>query len=189
MGMFSWLRGSLRAVGDIASVGWALTVVVSAHESMAFFRLGIMEINQASGELGLVITLSRGELLVNALRVENDEHWNCDLRSSSGVLADGGMDFLQGNDRKSCLPPNHLRHCNAAANSSWYPQAGISLAPALFHTLQAEHPEKVLNYSCIATLKNDLHSLVMDNHINFLRAVRGEDSLSADGPVGIWGHL
>jgi len=58
-----------------------------------------------------------------------------------------------------------------------------ALAP--FHTLRAEHQDKVINNSYIIVLKDDLHASAVDNHFNFLQAVHQEDPLIADGPVGI----
>ena len=73
------------------------------------------------------------------------------------------------------------------------PRERSPLALAPFHTLQAEHPGKVLNNSYIVMLKDDLHTSALDNHFNFLQAAHEEDPLSADGPVGISqvynGHL
>ena len=70
-------------------------------------------------------------------------------------------------------------------------RAPLALAP--FHTLQAQHPDKVLNNSYIVMLKDDLHSSAVGNHFNFLQAAHEEDTLLADGPVGISqvynGHL
>jgi len=67
----------------------------------------------------------------------------------------------------------------------------LALAP--FHTLQAEHPDKILNHSYIVMLKDDLHASALDNHFNFLQAAHEEDPLPADGPTGISqvynGHL
>ena len=73
------------------------------------------------------------------------------------------------------------------------PRERSPLALAPFHTLQAEHPDKVLNHSYIVMLKEDLHTSAMDNHFNFLQSAHEEDPLLADGPVGISqvynGHL
>ncbi|KAF9645403.1 hypothetical protein BDM02DRAFT_3120303 [Thelephora ganbajun] len=70
-------------------------------------------------------------------------------------------------------------------------RAPLALAP--FHTIQAEHPEKVLNNSYMVVLKDDLHPSALDNHFNFLQAAHEEDPLLTDGPVGISqvynGHL
>ena len=73
------------------------------------------------------------------------------------------------------------------------PRQRSPLALAPFHTLQAEHQDKVLNNSYIVMLKDDLHNSAMDNHFNFLQGAHEEDPLLADGPVGISqvynGHL
>ena len=73
------------------------------------------------------------------------------------------------------------------------PRERSPLALAPFHTLQAEHQDKVLNNSYIVMLKDDLHSSAMDNHLNFLQVAYEEDPLLADGPVGVSqiydGHL
>jgi cerevisin len=73
------------------------------------------------------------------------------------------------------------------------PRQRSPLALAPFHTLQAEHPDKVLNNSYIIMLKGDLHSSAIDNHFNFLQVAHEEDPLLAAGPVGVSqvynGHL
>jgi len=73
------------------------------------------------------------------------------------------------------------------------PSQRSPLALAPFHTLQAEHPDRVLNNSYIIVLKDDLHSSALDNHFNFLQAAHEEDPLLVEGSVGISqvynGHL
>ena len=67
----------------------------------------------------------------------------------------------------------------------------FTLAP--FHTLPAEHQDKVLNNSYIIIFKDDLHTSAIDSHFNFLQIAHEEDPLLTDGPVGISqiydGHL
>ena len=74
-----------------------------------------------------------------------------------------------------------------------FPRQRSPLALAPFHTLQAEHQDKVLNNSYIIMLKDDIHTSAVDNHFNFLQSAHDEDPLLADGPVGISqvynGHL
>lgn len=82
---------------------------------------------------------------------------------------------------------DQLCHSDAAIDSSRCPKAGSPLALALFHTLQAEHREKVLNHSLIIMLKDDLHSSIMDNRTNFLQVAHEENPLLTNRPVGI-GH-
>ena len=65
------------------------------------------------------------------------------------------------------------------------PRERSPLALAPFHTLEAEHPDKVLNHSYIVVLKDDLHTSALDNHLNFLQAAHEEDPLLAEGPIGI----
>ena len=63
------------------------------------------------------------------------------------------------------------------------PHVRSPLAP--FHTLKAEHQDRVINNSYIVVLKDGLPASAVGNHFNFLQAVDGEDPLIADGPVGI----
>ena len=85
--------------------------------------------------------------------------------------------------------------CEASipAGGSVLTTSGSPLPSFPFHTLQAQHPDKVLNNSYIVVLKDDLHSSAMGNHFNFLQAAHEEDNLLADGPVDMSqvdnGHL
>jgi len=58
----------------------------------------------------------------------------------------------------SCLPSSSSPSCRPAIDTPDVPRQRSPLALAPFHTLQAEHPDKVLDDSCVVVLKDDPHS-------------------------------